>query len=59
VWGILGRQAGQVEEALVLLVRLVEHGGEAGNVLLVGAFPLLRGLELFTQDVHEVCIAGR
>jgi len=44
---------------LVLLVGLLEHGGQLRNVLLIGAFPFLGGLELFTQDVHEVFIGGR
>jgi hypothetical protein len=48
-------RAGQVEQALVLLVHLVQHGGQSGNMLAVVAFALLRCLELFTQDVHSVC----
>jgi hypothetical protein len=67
VWGVLGGRTGQVEQALVLLVGLVEHGGEAGNVLAGVPFPLLGGvarllelvtqdLDLFTEDVYEgVC----
>jgi hypothetical protein len=70
-WGLLGRclwgRAGHVEEALVLLVGLVQHGGELRNVFTVRlltlfiepcllSFPFLHETELFTEDVYEgVC----
>jgi len=70
-WGILGALrgwcAGHIEEALVLLVGLVQHGGEARDMFPVGVLPSLREtrvlplpflhqVQLFTQDVYEgVC----
>ena len=50
---------GEVEQTLVLLVRLLQHGGQLRNVLAVVPFPFLGGLELFTEDVHEVFRDGR
>ena len=58
-WGILRRclgcRAGHVEEALVLLLGLVQHDGQLCDMILhgalaflVGPFPFLRPLELFT-----------
>jgi len=62
-WGLLGRflggRAWQVEEALVLLVGLVQHRGESGNLLAIVPFPFLCRLELFTQDVHQALQGGR
>src|SRR5215218_10198128 len=64
-WGVLGTcrwgGAGHIEEALVLLVGLVQHGGELRNVFMVClltlfvesgmlAFPVLHQTELFTED---------
>jgi hypothetical protein len=66
-WGRWWGTAGHVEEALVLLVCLIQHGGQAGNVLSVVTFaflvepgvlpfPLLHHVELFTKDVYDgVC----
>ena len=62
-WG----RTGQVEEALVLPVRFLQHGGELRDMLTVGLlplgiqasllpFPVLHEPELFTEDVYEgVC----
>jgi hypothetical protein len=55
---------GQVEEALVLLMRLVEHGGQARNMLSVVPLAFLGGfcipleqtaifLDLLTQQVNH------
>jgi hypothetical protein len=51
----LGCRAGHVEEALVLLLGLVQHDGQLCDMILhgalaflVGPFPFLRPLELFT-----------
>ena len=66
-WGLGGgiAVAGEVEEPLVLLVGLVEHGGQAGDMLPVVAFPfliepglfpfaVLHQADLFTQDVYDI-----
>jgi hypothetical protein len=59
--------AGHVEETLVLLVSLVQHGGELRDMFPVGVLtslvetrvfplPFLHQAQLFTQDVYEgVC----
>jgi hypothetical protein len=58
-WALLGARTGHIEEPLVLLVGLVEHRGQAGDMFPVVAFAFLGRLELFTQDVHEVAVGGR
>jgi hypothetical protein len=56
--------AGHVEETLVLLVSLVQHGGQLRDMLTVGLlprlvqtsmfpFPFLHQTQLFTEDVYE------
>jgi hypothetical protein len=58
-WGLLGAGrgwgAGHVEEALVLLVGLVQHGRQARNMLSVVSLALLSrvagSLEFVTQDL--------
>src|SRR5215475_461374 len=63
-WGLLGapsgRDARHVEEALVLLMGLLQHGRQSSNMVLHGPLPFLVGplaflgtLQLFTQDVHQ------
>lgn len=48
-----------VKQPLVLLVRLIDHSGQASNMFALIPFPLLCSLKLFTQDVHHITIAGR
>jgi hypothetical protein len=54
-WGWGGLAAGHGEEALVLLVGLVQHGGESRDMLPVVPLPFLGGLtgilEFITQEL--------
>ena len=47
-WALLGARTGHIEEPLVLLVGLVEHRGQAGDMFPVVAFAFLGRLELFS-----------
>jgi len=57
--GLAGGACGDVEEALVLLVRLVQHSGQPGNML-AGSHARVPGRPgVFTQGCPPVRVVGR